>query len=229
MVGNLGNIGNKNYVAVIGDIVDSRNIKNREEVQLILKDTLSLINEKYQEDIASKFIITLGDEFQGLLSDGARVINIINEIEDKIYPVRLRFGIGIGSISTEINPVLSLGADGPAYHIARDMIENLKKSEKRTKVGNQNIMISTQDNNTDIIRLLNTLFLMCSTLKSKWSDRQREIISAYKESDFSQIKAAQKLGIKQSSVNKGLINAGYYSFQNALETAASTLPNIGMW
>lgn len=33
----------------------------------------------------------------------------------------MRFGIGIGSISTKINSEISIGADGPGYYKAREV------------------------------------------------------------------------------------------------------------
>ena len=40
--------------------------------------------------------------------------------------MKLRFGIGVGEISTVINPEMALGADGPGYYNARKAIEDLK-------------------------------------------------------------------------------------------------------
>ncbi|WP_051926192.1 SatD family protein [Carnobacterium jeotgali] len=57
------------YAAIIGDIKDSRKIADRKEVQEQFHSILQIINEKYAEDIASNFIITLGDSFQGLLKN----------------------------------------------------------------------------------------------------------------------------------------------------------------
>ncbi|MGB4438298.1 MAG: SatD family protein, partial [Sedimentibacter sp.] len=57
------------YIAIIGDIVNSKKIDNRNDVQIKLKSLLKRIDEKYTDDIASDFMITLGDEFQGLLKD----------------------------------------------------------------------------------------------------------------------------------------------------------------
>lgn len=45
-------------------------------------------------------------------------MEIITEIESVLYPVNIRFGVGIGKITTEINRELSIGADGPGYMIA---------------------------------------------------------------------------------------------------------------
>lgn len=44
-------------------------------------------------------------------------MEIITEIESVLYPVNIRFGVGIGKITTEINRELSIGADGPGYMI----------------------------------------------------------------------------------------------------------------
>ena len=97
------------HIAIIGDIKDSRKIANRSEVQSRLKMVLDGINHGYDDDIASKFIITLGDEFQGLLCEGSNTMKIISEIEMKMHPIRLRFGVGIGEITTEIDKEMALG------------------------------------------------------------------------------------------------------------------------
>ena len=60
----------KPHIAIIGDIKDLKKINNRNEVQKKLIKVLDQINEKYNEDISSNFIVTLGDEFQGLLCNG---------------------------------------------------------------------------------------------------------------------------------------------------------------
>ena len=216
----------KPYVAVIGDIIQSRMLKNRDDVQKRLHVVLDSINIKYSEQIASNFMITLGDEFQGLLKSGDQIVPMIDEIESAMYPVQIRFGIGIGEITTAIDRNIPLGADGTAYHNARNMIDKMKSMEKKTKVGNPNIMVESQGENSGTDLLINSIFLLSSIIKNKWSARQREIIHTYMASDYNQIKTAEKLGIKQSSVNKGLSNAGYYSYKSALETVALSFCDV---
>ncbi len=108
------------YIAIIGDIIKSKNIQNRYDTQEKLRSVLASINMEYSEDIASNFMITLGDEFQGLLKNGTNVIDVILKIEKNMYPVQFRFGIGIGEITTKIDRMMPLGADGPAYSNARN-------------------------------------------------------------------------------------------------------------
>lgn len=52
-----------NYVAIIGDIKNSKKIENRSQIQKRMNRILTYINEAYFTDISAKFIITLGDEF----------------------------------------------------------------------------------------------------------------------------------------------------------------------
>lgn len=219
---------NVSFIAVIGDIVNSKSLSDRYQVQDKLKNILDEINVKYRRCIASNFMITLGDEFQGLLKCGKDTIGLISEIEIAMLPVRLRFGIGVGDIYTEINRDLPLGADGPAYYNARKMIDELKENEKKYETNYSNIMISSQGTNELIDELLNSIFSLCAALKMKWTPRQREIINSYIASDKNQYKAAEKLGITQSSVNKALDNASYYSYQKAVEIINIALSQIGV-
>lgn len=122
-----------NYIAIIGDIKDSKKIKNRSQIQKKLDTALKYVNEAYSADISAKFIITLGDEFQGLLESNKHILDIVKYIQREMYPVRLRFGIGFGEISTNIFPEAAIGAGGPAYYAAREMIEKLREQEKKLK------------------------------------------------------------------------------------------------
>ena len=57
------------YYAIIGDIIDSKTIKDRLSIQNKLTNCLNVINQTYHDEIVANFTITLGDEFQGLLKD----------------------------------------------------------------------------------------------------------------------------------------------------------------
>ena len=143
------------YTVIIGDIIDSKKIKGRKKVQVKFKEILDQVNRVYEEDIASQFTITLGDEFQGLLKTGRNIINIISDIEFAMAPVELRFGIGIGEISTEINLKYSAEIDGSAYHRARAMVEALTDNANQYSTKQANIKVSSQADNAEIDHLIN--------------------------------------------------------------------------
>lgn len=217
----------ENYTVIIGDIIDSKTIIDRKDSQARFKKVLSEINIKYAKDIASKFTITLGDEFQGLLKNRNNIIKIIFEIEMAMFPINLRFGVGIGDISTDINFEYSSEIDGPAYHRARNMIETLESSKSQYSKREANILISSDEKNTEIDKLLNSILSVSTVLKSKWTLRQTQVIHAYLLNDENQYKAADKLGIGQSSVNKALNNGSFYTYKSAMDNVNSFLTEKG--
>lgn len=214
------------YIAFIGDIIHSREIdrNKRNEVQLKLKMILEQINQEFSNFIAAKFVITIGDEFQGLLLEPGCLMNIIDIIQFRMYPVRIRFGIGFGNIDTEINRNMALGADGPAYHYARKMIDTLKLLQKAKMSGSPNIMVYTQlDDSDNMVQLINSNLQLCTFIESKWTDKQRQLIQMIYLEERNQMEAADKLSIAQSSVQRRLKSAGYYDYIGARDLITNTL------
>lgn len=214
------------YIALIGDIKGSRGIKNRNAFQERLKTALLKVNNKYAEDIASKLTITLGDEFQGLLSSGKNIMGIITELERRVHPAEVRFGIGVGEVTTAIDPRQAIGADGPAYHKAREAVEYLKQREIRKSTGDADIRLETDGGKQSAVALLNTIFLLMTAVKRSWTERQKEAIWDLLEHRDSQSAVAGRLGITQSSVQKNLARSRYYTYQEAIVTVEKALGEI---
>ena len=214
------------YIAIIGDIKDSKKLNDRKKIQEKLQKVLNEVNQKYYEDISSNFMITLGDEFQGLLRTGEGVLNIINEIRMQMYPVRLRFGIGFGQITTDIREEMALGADGPAYHRAREAVELLKEQEKKNRSVPADICfkMDAPDHRTEV--LLNTIFDLIYVMESGWTDRQREIIWDMFLYRDGQQNTARRLSISQPTVQKALAAGSYYTYENTLRNVAEILGEI---
>jgi len=167
-------------------------------------------------------MITLGDEFQGLLSDGEYITEIVDTIEREMHPIGLRFGIGVGSITTNINYDMPVGADGPAYYNARKVIEHLKKTKNKKMEIKSNIGIHIE-NGLHLSELINAIFSMSTVIKSRWTPRQREIIEAYINCNEVQGPAATLLGINQSNVQKALKISGFYEYQRAYKSITNVL------
>lgn len=218
----------KLYFAIIGDIKNSKDLKVRNEVQVRLRSVLDEMNRIYADDIAAKFLITLGDEFQGLLTDGKNVLKIIQELQMQLYPVELRFGIGFGKITTEINVEMALGADGPGFYSARSAIETLKNSSRKNKAVPADIRLETQDMDPVRTILINTVFELLKSIEQIWTDRQREIIWNMIKYRDGQKNVAKRMGIAQSSVQKSLANGKYYTYDNAVKNVANILGESGL-
>jgi len=207
---------NSNYIAIIGDIIQSKQEEKRANIQLKLEKALKKVNLEFAESISANFMITLGDEFQGLLHNPAHTTRILEAIEIALHPVRIRFGIGIGSITTStIERYVPLGADGPAYHYAREMIDALKQLERKKKEAQSTCFV--QSLHTDFNLLINSLFSQLYFQKEKWTARQYEIVHSYRKHQ-NQTEVAKQLGITQSSIQKGLAAAGYYYYDNTINS-----------
>ena len=192
------------YLALIADVIDSKMVQERLDLQKQVEKTLQKMNELFGDYLASRFTLTLGDEFQALLKVDAPVFQIIDTLRSELTPTQLRFGIGLGEIVTAIDPLQSVGADGPAYWNARAAINFV---HQKNDYGNTQIYFSSGKENQDFF--VNALIASGEAIRSGWRDSQEEILldllkrSVYSES-FSQQDLAQSLAINPSALSKRL-------------------------
>jgi len=192
------------YLALIADVIDSKMVQARFNLQKQLEETLQKMNGLFADYLASRFTLTLGDEFQALLEVDAPVFQIIDTLRLELNPTQLRFGIGLGEIVTAIDPLQSVGADGPAYWNARAAINLV---HQKNDYGNTQIYFSSGKENQDFF--VNALIASGEAIRSSWRDSQEEILlnllkrSVYSES-FSQQDLAQSLALNPSALSKRL-------------------------
>ena len=192
------------YLALIADVIDSKMVQERLDLQKQVEKTLQKMNELFGDYLASRFTLTLGDEFQALLEVNAPVFQIIDTLRSELNPTQLRFGIGLGEIVTDIDPLQSIGADGPAYWNARAAINLV---HQKNDYGNTQIYFLSSNDSQDSV--VNALIASGEAIRSSWRDSQEEILlnllkrSVYSES-FSQQDLAQSLAINPSALSKRL-------------------------
>ena len=192
------------YLALIADVIDSKMVQERFELQKQVEKTLQKMNELFGDYLASRFTLTLGDEFQALLEVDAPVFQIIDTLRSELTPTQLRFGIGLGEIVTAIDPLQSIGADGPAYWNARAAINLV---HQKNDYGNTQIYFSSGKENQDIF--VNALIASGEAIRSSWRGSQEEILldllkrCVYSE-NFSQQDLAQSLELNPSALSKRL-------------------------
>ena len=192
------------YLALIADVIDSKMVQERLDLQKQVGKTLQKMNELFGDYLASRFTLTLGDEFQALLEVDAPVFQIIDTLRSELTPTQLRFGIGLGEIVTAIDPLQSVGADGPAYWNARAAINFV---HQKNDYGNTQIYFSSGKENQDYF--VNALIASGEAIRSGWRESQEEILlnllkrSVYSET-FSQQDLAQSLAINPSALSKRL-------------------------
>src|SRR5438270_579082 len=113
-------------IAIIGDIVDSKDIARRDAFQRKLAKALTARGKEKKSGLVSPYTITLGDEFQAVYRSAHHLWTDIITLLGDIHPVQARFAIGVGELTTRINHRQALGMDGPAFHRARAAITELK-------------------------------------------------------------------------------------------------------
>ena len=192
------------YLALIADVIDSKMVQERFDLQKQVEKTLQKMNELFGDYMVSRFTLTLGDEFQALLKVDAPIFQIIDTLRSELTPTQLRFGIGLGEIVTAIDPLQSVGADGPAYWNARAAINFV---HQKNDYGNTQIYFSSGKENQDYF--VNAFIASGEAIRSGWRESQEEILlnllkrSVYSE-NFSQQDLAQSLGLNPSALSKRL-------------------------
>ncbi|MBN2356409.1 hypothetical protein JXO59_09865 [candidate division KSB1 bacterium] len=190
------------YIAVIGDLVKSRRLRDRQGVQLKLTEALHEINRsQYKKTIRSQFVVTLGDEFQGLVSGEFPLQTFLDQYES-FFPkgVETRFGIGLGELSTELKKQ-AIGMDGACFHHARNALASAKKEH-------HTIVFSGFETDT----ALNALIRLILEIKGHWTNRQKEVLALYRPLQ-DQAGVARALNISRQAVHSIFKASRYESYQ----------------
>lgn len=199
-------IETNNYVALIGDIIDSKSINDRLVFQENLKQVLNQLNHRFDETLVSNLTLTLGDEFQCLCRDAKTALLIIDLLTLKYLQdgIAFRFGLGIGTIITDINSDISIGADGPAYWAARSAIEFVYKENDNGNTSSYLAYMGDKDHNAKIT-FYNSIIKLQDAMRNNWTQTQREfafsIIDLYEYDEFVSKDLAQKLKFSAAQVS----------------------------
>jgi len=194
------------HIVLIGDLIQSKKKQNRQKLQKKLLDELEKVNQEFESQILAPLKLTRGDEFEGVFKNFTACMAAFEEIEAGVYPDKVRGGIGIGKINTEITENVS-HMDGPAFYRAREMIENENESISILLVKGSDL----KTNNT-----VNTVLKLLWALKSEWTKREYEIVNHWIFEDYpTQKKLAEKFGIKRSTVANHLTNAHHKTIRES--------------
>ncbi|OAA90474.1 SatD family protein [Clostridium ljungdahlii] len=115
-----------NYLTMICDLKKSRKLVNREKVQYQLIDMLKGTNKIFQSIIVVPFIITIGDEWEGLLNYDCNYMKILDFFHKELKSVDFYCGIGIGPVSIKNFELTVNQLDGPSFYLARDALIDAK-------------------------------------------------------------------------------------------------------
>lgn len=117
-----------NYIALIADAVASRHLSSaaRTRLQSDLRASLNHVNRRWRRVIAARFAVTLGDQFQGLLSGPEPLWEITHWVRAELAQVDWIMAAGRGPIHTPLARTAP-EVDGPCFHRAREGLEAAKR------------------------------------------------------------------------------------------------------
>ncbi len=120
----------RDYVSLIMDIEKSRTYvtEDRIELQKYMSYCINMLNELFRENIEHDVTFSAGDELQGLFNDTTVAVMYFRLFEILLKPVKIRAGIGVGEWTIKIDNGSSTQQDGPAYHKARQAIEEVYRN-----------------------------------------------------------------------------------------------------
>ena len=181
------------YCVITADVNESKRLPERKELQQRILQSIAEVNVLFKEHLAAEFMITLGDEWQGVLKSLGPSYRVASYFLEKLYPIAVAFGIGEGTIATELSP-RPTEMDGEVFHRSRNALNQAKRS-------GQIIVISTSNPQNDL--LLNTTLRLLQTVRETWTKRQFEKVMLYKQHRKEEV-VASILEVSQADINQAL-------------------------
>lgn len=191
---------NKEYFTLLGDVINSRKIKRRKSFDRKFTMAISQVTQLYKDSFKVAVKKWKGiDEVAAIIDNPAHVYELIRDINEFIYPQKIRFVLAKGEIEMKPGVEDISELDGNAFHEASSLMAELKKSG--------DVFASTGNNEMKDVALtnqVNALFL----LKERWTEKQI-LVYKYYYTTLNQEAVAKKFKITQQSVSKTLkaINA----------------------
>ncbi|MDN5203620.1 SatD family protein [Fulvivirgaceae bacterium BMA10] len=178
---------------LMADVIESSE-KDGKSLMLDFKELVREINMQYKQDLLSPLTITLGDEFQGVVKNLRKSLEIIFSLEESIilkkHNFKLRYVLNQGEIDTDLNPEYAHEMLGSGLTNARNMLNGMKSGDERFNVNVQPFSLTNS---------LNKAFLLFQSFYDDWSDKQLKTVAAFLEHrDYKQV--AKLLGKDSSSV-----------------------------
>lgn len=175
----------------MADVVGSSRQPGKALAQL-LTQLVAALNEQFATSVLSPLTVTLGDEFQGVVTSKQAGIRMMLAADQWLLSqptaAKLRYVLWQGPIDTPINPQIAHGMLGEGLTSARQKLLDLKKDKTtRFYVGNQ-----------QPDEVLNALLMLYESIAQKWKQKDYPLLLALLQTgDYKA--AARQLG-KDSSL-----------------------------
>ena len=194
-------------VCVTTDIVASREIEDRAAIQKKIEALLADVNASHADAVVVPFAITLGDEWQGLVSSMEAALAVDFELRRALHPLRLASGIGVGEIATPLR-ARTAEMDGACFHRSRAALERAQERKGSSAV--------VDSGDAEFDEPANALLLLLHSISERWTDKQHETFVAYRRHE-TEVATAAALEVSQPTVHQSLAGAMAKPYAEALD------------
>ena len=188
------------HAVLMGDIVGSERAASVKAVHRAFNKAVANANEINAEHIASPLTITLGDEFQGLLTGFVHAWDaaVGMRLELLAAGIPCRFVVGAAKLETPVNTKQAWNMMGTGLSAARD-----KLNDKRTTSAYR---FSFADASLEEL-LLDTVGDALTLVEDAWTETQLQYYSKSRAAKGGNAEVARKLGVSVRSLYK-VLHAG---------------------
>ncbi len=198
------------FLAIIGDMRGSRSTPERAHAQRLMEEALARVNREKKDHLAARFVVTLGDEFQGLVRGAGAAMGVLLALEGALVGIPVRYGVGWGTLSTALRDE-ALGMDGPCFHEARGAVDRGKQEDRWVTVSG----FGADD------EIVNGILSLMEAVRGEWTDIQAATVAETRRAATQRDVAAAR-GRSESTVSKAL-KAAHYDQLLAAERAVTAI------
>jgi len=185
------------FTVIAGDLIKSSEIVDRQAVSRHIDGILEEVAVEYRRFLYAPLIMTKGmDEISGILTNPGPAQQICRRLNYALFPNCFRFAIVRNSLDVNVDSGDASKIDGPAFHLAAELIEGLKK---------ENLFYAFRLNAEQpfLDDLLGSMANLVTLIANKRSRRQDTILREYMKLER-QKDVASKLRISQQAVSDSL-------------------------
>jgi hypothetical protein len=193
------------YAVITADIIDSR---RQADLVALLKPQLSELNSRA---LLTTFAISRGDEIQAVCKEPTALPQLIRHLRYLCLPLQLRVAVGIGAIDgSGMNfGVSSWEMNGPAFYAARNALDQLQKTQRKTPA----TLIASEEPGFDLT--VNTIYSLYDLLINQWTPKQWATVQTY-EVQATMQKTAQAFNVTWQNIQK-ICKAAHWETLKATE------------
>ena len=108
--------------------------EERRALQDYLIDVAELLNRVFAASLEKELRFSGGDELQGLFRDLGGAVLCFRLLRRAVFPLPLHAGFGLGDWTVNVPERDTFYQDGPAFHLAREAVEQAKGDTDRDAV-----------------------------------------------------------------------------------------------